>query len=275
MVNFFYLDKDPKKCAEYYCNKHVNKIMIEICQLLCNVIYYKTRLKPPYKKSNNIHPTLAPFRWAEKSLGNYKYLIELAENLLNEFKFRFNRDEHKSEKVIIWLKNHIPKNFKHKRRTKLLYTNNISLYHKYYNNDIECFRFIYVSYKCKNDKWTKRLKPEWFNQYLDYSIKEKLKYKKILENNVKIILPNKYKNDKDVKVKRFHSFLRIIYDNLFNEKWINFIKKYKNMYDPKKPLINQLSFVYLKEAVKLSKDLMIKKQLLLLNNKSLKFRNKK
>ena len=42
------------------------------------------------------------------------------------------------------------------------------------------------------------------------------------------------------------------------------------MYDPKKPLINQLSFVYLKEAVKLSKDLMIKKQLLLLNNKSLK-----
>ena len=56
---------------------------------------------------------------------------------------------------------------------------------------------------------------------------------------------------------------------------MNFIKKYKNMYDHKKPLINQLSFVYLKESVKLSKDLIIKKKLLLFNNKSLKFRNKK
>jgi hypothetical protein len=30
MVNFFYLDKDPQKCAEYYCDKHVVKIPIEI-----------------------------------------------------------------------------------------------------------------------------------------------------------------------------------------------------------------------------------------------------
>ena len=33
MVNLFYLDKDPKLCAKYYCDKHVNKIMIEILQI--------------------------------------------------------------------------------------------------------------------------------------------------------------------------------------------------------------------------------------------------
>ena len=25
-VNFFYLDKNPAKCAQYYCDKHVLKI---------------------------------------------------------------------------------------------------------------------------------------------------------------------------------------------------------------------------------------------------------
>ena len=39
MVNFFYLDKDPKKCAKYYCNKHILKIPIEIAQILSKVHY--------------------------------------------------------------------------------------------------------------------------------------------------------------------------------------------------------------------------------------------
>ena len=32
MVNLFYLDNNPEKCAKYYCDKHVNKILIEIGQ---------------------------------------------------------------------------------------------------------------------------------------------------------------------------------------------------------------------------------------------------
>ena len=39
MVNLFYIDKDPKLCAQYYCDKHVNKIMIEILQILLFYIY--------------------------------------------------------------------------------------------------------------------------------------------------------------------------------------------------------------------------------------------
>ena len=37
MVNFFYLDRDPKICAQYYCNKHVLKIPIEIGQILSKI----------------------------------------------------------------------------------------------------------------------------------------------------------------------------------------------------------------------------------------------
>jgi len=37
MVNFFYLDKDPKICARSYCNKHIIKIPIEIAQILSKI----------------------------------------------------------------------------------------------------------------------------------------------------------------------------------------------------------------------------------------------
>ena len=275
MVNFFFLDKNPKLNAQYYCDKHVNKIMIEICQLLSNVLHNNTNLKPPYKKTTNIPITLAPYKWANYSKGNYIYLLNLAEALLNEYKFRYDKNEHKTEKVIEWLKNNIPNHFKHKKRTKLFYTKNIDLFHKYIKDDVDCFRYIYVNYKCKNDKWTKREKPKWFDIYNKKSNSEKEFYKKKLLENVKIKLPELYKKDKDIKVKRFHSFLRIIYDNMFGEKWLNYIKKYKNMYNDKEPLINQLSFIHLQEAYKISKELFNKKKLIELNEKSLKWRGKK
>ena len=274
MVNFFYLDKDPKKCAKYYCDKHVNKIFIEICQLLCNVIHNNTNLIPPYKKCNNISINLAPYKWANTSLDNYLYLLNLAENLYYEYKFRYDKKTHKSEIALNWLKNNIPNHFKQKKRTKLIFTENIKIFSQYFKNDIICSKYIYVVYKCKNDKWTKRNKPKWFDIYKKKSVDYKNKYKKELLDIVKIKLTKLYKNNKNVKVKRFHSFLRIIYDNLFNEKWDKHIKKYKNMYDPNKPLINQLSFIHLREAIKISNKLFNENNLLKLNNISLKFRNK-
>ena len=274
MVNFFFLDTNPKKCAIYYCDKHVNKIMVEICQLLSNVIHHNTKLKPPYKKTTNIPESLAPYRWANYSKGNYIYLLNVAKALLKEYKYRYDKDEHKTEKVIEWLEKHIPNHFKHKKRTKLFYTNNISIFSKYIKNDVDCFRYIYVIYKCKNDKWTKRGKPVWFDKYLAKSERERQIYKKKILENVKVKLPQKYKSDKDIKVKRFHSFLRIIYDNMFGERWTKYIKKYKNMYNEKDPLINQLSFPHLKEAYSISNMLMNKDKLIKLNENSLKMRNK-
>lgn len=275
MVNFFFLDTDPKKCAEYYCDKHVNKILIEICQLLCNVIHNNTNLIAPYKKCRNISENLAPYKWANHSLGNYLYLLNLAQSLLNEYKFRYKKNEHKSEKVVIWLYENIPSHFKYTKRTKLFYTNNISLFAKYIKNDIKCSRLIYAVYKCKNDKWTHRDIPKWLNKLRKYVKDEHTKYKKKLMYLVKNTLTDIYKNNKNIKVKRFHSFLRIIYDNLFECKWNKYINQYKNMYTKDKPLVDQLSYIHLKECIKIGKLLKKEKYLTELNNKSLRFRNKK
>jgi hypothetical protein len=35
-MNIFYLDEDPKICAQYHCDKHVVKMIIEYAQLTIN-----------------------------------------------------------------------------------------------------------------------------------------------------------------------------------------------------------------------------------------------
>ena len=273
MVNFFYLDKDPKKCASYYCDKHVNKIMIEICQILCQVHHELGEKKPPYKKCRAIKNTLNPFIWAKKSINNYKYCCQLAKYLLEEFKFRFDKETHKSEKVIEWLSNNIPKKIKKKRITKFKLTFNINIYSEYFKDPVEASRYMYVDFKCKNDKWSKREIPKWFINYKKKSdIKKEILKKKIM-NNVRIKLPKLSEKNK-LNVRRFHSFLRICYDNLFNDKWDRKIKEMKNMFDPKKPLINQLGLAHLLKVYEISNSLFNLKKLNRLNNKSLKYRNK-
>ena len=273
MVNLFYLDKNPKVCAQYYCDKHVNKIMIEIAQILSQIHHIISDKKPPYKFCRAISPTLAPFVWAKESINNYKYCADLAFYLLQEYKFRYGKDTHKSEKPIIWLRENIPKQIRKKNRTKFKLTENVKVYSEYYKNQVIVSRYMYVDFKCKYDRWTLRGKPEWFNYYENKSIKEKDILKSKILENVKVKLPDFSKKNKLI-VRRFHSFLRICYDILFNDKWDRKIKGMTNMFNPKKPLIHQLGIGHLKKVYDVSNLLFDKNKLIKLNNKSLKFRNK-
>ena len=55
MVNFFYLDTDPKICAQYYCNKHIIKIPIEIAQILSKIHYeLNSGITPNLRKMGQI-----------------------------------------------------------------------------------------------------------------------------------------------------------------------------------------------------------------------------
>ena len=76
MVNFFYLDIDPKICAQYYCNKHIIKIPIEIAQILSKIHYeFKSNIdyNKIYKNSLVVKNTLEPYLWIKKSITkNFK-----------------------------------------------------------------------------------------------------------------------------------------------------------------------------------------------------------
>jgi len=52
-MNIFFLDWDVKKCAEYHCDKHIVKMILETAQLLCGVHHMTPQVDPLSNPSSN------------------------------------------------------------------------------------------------------------------------------------------------------------------------------------------------------------------------------
>lgn len=99
-MNVFAVDDNPYVAAEYMCDKHINKMMIESCQILSCVIdtrsgdmsLSKTLELPQYPKAHAKHPCTL---WAMASTQNAQWLIKHLHGLEQQFKIRFPRSEHK------------------------------------------------------------------------------------------------------------------------------------------------------------------------------------
>lgn len=99
-MNIFYLDSDPKKCAQYHCDKHVIKMILETAQILCSVLWMH-QISAPYRPTHLKHPSVI---WANQSLANWCWLKDLATALNKEYQFRFHHTKnHKSYDVILSL----------------------------------------------------------------------------------------------------------------------------------------------------------------------------
>ena len=108
-MNIFFLDWDVEKNAQYHCDKHVVKMVLETAQLLCGVHHMTEHdtvhdtVHVPYKLSHKNHPCAI---WARESLTNYLYLGELGLELSKEYTYRYSK-RHKSQEIIEWcLTNH-------------------------------------------------------------------------------------------------------------------------------------------------------------------------
>ena len=133
-MNIFVLDADPKLAAEYHCNKHVVKMILESCQMLSSAHWYsllkeggkslsdfkKASLAkdwckqnfsadrhPPYSFTHVRHPCTT---WTAAKTENYLWHIRLCEELLTEYTRRYKR-RHKSHDVFDWLAANVPQNF--------------------------------------------------------------------------------------------------------------------------------------------------------------------
>lgn len=274
MVNFFYLDKDPKKCAQYYCNKHIIKIPIEIAQILSKIHYdlnSNIDFSKIYKNSIVVNESIGPYQWIKESYDNYIWACKLGLELINEYKIRYNKDNHKTEIILEFLFNNPPKLLK-KGITKFIGTNKYDMFQFISDDPVICARYNYAEMKCTYDKWNKEVSPpDWFIKIKrSISIKKKRLIDKI-KYQTKEKLPSLV--SKGDKVFRFHSFLRICYDHLFQGKW-DVKAKLMNKYNKNKPLIYQLTFPQLYYIYKISKSLENKKILAKLNIQSLRYRDK-
>jgi hypothetical protein len=97
-MNIFVLDSDIKKCAQYHCDKHVVKMIIEYAQMLSTTVRLTTDLDIGYKITHKNHPCTV---WVRKSLSNWKWLKELSKEVNEEYKYRYDKEvNHKSFDVI-------------------------------------------------------------------------------------------------------------------------------------------------------------------------------
>jgi hypothetical protein len=94
-MNIFYLDKDPKLAAQYHCDSHVVKMILESAQLLCTAVNELAGEQvTPYKSTHVNHPCSL---WVRESLENWKYVWQLMHYLEVEWQVRYKHSKrHKS-----------------------------------------------------------------------------------------------------------------------------------------------------------------------------------
>jgi hypothetical protein len=159
-MNIFLLDTDTRKCAQYHCDKHVVKMILETAQLLCGVHHMTDQVtdQVPYKLSHKNHPCAI---WSRESLSNYLYLCDLGLELCKEYTYRYGK-RHKSQEVIEWCVTNKPnicdKEFTEPARAM---PNEYKV-----DSVVESYRNYYIGEKSKIAVWKNREIPEWFKMQL-------------------------------------------------------------------------------------------------------------
>lgn len=111
IMNIFFLSWSPTKCAQLYCDQHVNKILLEIVQMLYtawHILSPHELCEGAYKPiSNPKHPIVL---WVRSARNNYKWTAQLGLALAVEFTHRFGKI-HACSKHILWLCENEPHEF--------------------------------------------------------------------------------------------------------------------------------------------------------------------
>ena len=177
-MNVFYLDSDPKICAEHHCDKHVVKMIIEYGQLMstahrvldgkeyidltANNRKIKRWLLPDsredilMKASHINHPSGV---WARQSDSNYTWLCQMWYALCKEYTYRYGKI-HSVETRLVDTIFRLPNNISEGVFTEptpampddcKIVNDSLASYHKYYNEK-----------KTRFARWTKRATPNWY-----------------------------------------------------------------------------------------------------------------
>lgn len=89
-MNIFYLHHIPKVCAQYHCDKHVTKMLVEYGQMLSTA----HRITNPdcsdnfYKIAHRNHPSCL---WVRASKQNYVWMYKTFKHLHAEYQLRYGK----------------------------------------------------------------------------------------------------------------------------------------------------------------------------------------
>jgi hypothetical protein len=155
LMNIFVLDRNIKKCAQYHCDQHVSKMILESAQIMCTALN-KMGFKTPYKSTHNKHPCVL---WVEESYSNFVWLAQLAIELNAEFKYRYEKDKDHASIHVIREIEHLT--FSNNGLTE--FAQAVPEKFKFRGNAVRAYRSFYRGEKAKFARWTKRPIPWWMN----------------------------------------------------------------------------------------------------------------
>ena len=178
-MNIFYLDNDPKVCAEMHNDKHCIKMILEYAQLLSTAhrvldgvlttdrggtagrqrttyILSDSRDDMLYRATHINHPSAI---WVRHSYENYEWLYKLFIAVLNEYTYRYGRI-HSTQRladVLYTPPTNIPKGVGFTEPTPAMPDE-----YKVSGNSVRSYINYYVGAKKHLASWKKRQTPEWF-----------------------------------------------------------------------------------------------------------------
>lgn len=190
-MNIFALDNNPILAAESHCDQHLNKMILESCQMLMTPywidlgitsrkeinlnrhlwineffdfprkeISFNTINPHPYGIGYKNHPCT---RWVLQSVKNWEWLKKLAYALIEEKKYR-SGSGHICENILDWYSNKTPKCLPNVDQT--IFVQAIPEWIK--NMDpVQGYRSAYIYniyYKGWLPTWTKREIPDWYQE---------------------------------------------------------------------------------------------------------------
>lgn len=152
-MNIFILDENIKKCAQYHCDQHVVKMILESAQMLCTALN-KKGLSTPYKSTHVNHPCVL---WVEKSYDNFIWLYNLAIALNTEYRYRFEKSaDHKSVSVLEQVRD-----LTYPALGLTQFAQAMPNEYKVDNDPVTAYRRFYLGEKMDFARWTKRKRPFW------------------------------------------------------------------------------------------------------------------
>lgn len=156
-MNIFVLDQDPIKAAQFHCDKHAIKMILEHCQMLSTAlrVHSNDSLDGIYKQAHLNHPCS---KWTRQTRANFLWLCEMTEELFQEYTRRYKK-HHKSYSVFEVCKIH--SNFIPEGE---LTNHAICMPYEYKSdNVVESYRNFYIHEKSNFAKWEKGTPtPKWF-----------------------------------------------------------------------------------------------------------------
>jgi len=168
-MNIFILDLDFKRCAQYHCDKHVIKMILEGVQIICSALHLHGHTTP-YRPTHQKHPCVL---WVAESYENLLWTQELMLALNEEYRYRWQRQkDHASIEVLRQIRG---KRYANNGLTEFVQA--MPEQYRVPQNAVAAYRRYYIAEKLKFATWKHRPEPPWIEKneiIYGYSLKKVL-----------------------------------------------------------------------------------------------------